>query len=204
VKDEPNQAAAHPAFWWPLTQLPWNMAEMSVAVWSDAAPGAAVAHLRQAVRGLNPSLAVADVRWMAQIADASVADERFALFLVGLFAALALALAAIGVYGVTSYSVNRRMPEFGLRMALGAKPGDLVRMILGQGVRLAAVGSLLGLIGAVALARLLGNLLYGVAGVDPVTYATVALVAPLSAAAACYLPARRATGGDPVRSLRAE
>jgi putative ABC transport system permease protein len=96
------------------------------------------------------------------------------------------------------------MPEFGMRMALGAKPRDLMRMILGQGIRLAAAGSVAGLIGAVALARLLGNLLYGVGRMDPVTYAVVALLAPLSAAAACYLPARRAVGADPMRALRAE
>jgi ABC-type antimicrobial peptide transport system permease subunit len=204
VKDEPNQAAAHPAFWWPVTQLPWNLSEMSVAVRSDAEPAAAVSQLRQTVRGLNPSLAVGEIRWMEQIADASVSRERFALFLVGLFAALALVLAAIGVYGVTSYSVSQRMPEFGMRMALGAKPGDLMRMILGQGVRLAVAGSAVGLLCAVALARLLGGLLYGVGRVDPVTYVAVALLAPVSAAAACYLPARRAVGADPMRALRSE
>jgi predicted permease len=202
VKDEPNQAAAHPAFWWPLTQIPWAFGEMSVAVRSGTEPAAAVSELREAVRGLNPSLAVADLRWMEQIAEASVARERFALFLVGLFAVLALALAAIGVYGVTSYSVSQRMPEFGMRMALGARPGDLMGMILGQGIRLAVVGSAAGC--AVALARLLSNLLYGVGGADPVTYAVVALLAPASAAVACYPAARRATGADPMRSLRAE
>jgi predicted permease len=204
VKDEPNQSAAHPAFWWPVSQLPWPVRQMSVAVRTGSDPPAAVAQVRQAVHGLNPSLAVAQVRWMSEIADGGVARERFALFLVGLFAVLALALAAIGVYGVTSYSVSQRMPEFGMRMALGARPGDLMRMILRQGVALAVAGSAAGLLCAVVLSRLLANLLYGVGGADPLTYAAVALLAPASAAAACYLPARRATGADPMRSLRAE
>jgi predicted permease len=204
VKDQPGDAAAHPGFWWPLTQLPWAFGELSVVVRSDGDPAAVVAQLREAVRGRDASLALADLRWMAQIADASVAGERFALFLVGLFALLALALAAIGVYGVTSYSVNQRMPEFGMRMALGARPADLVRMVLGDGVKMAAAGSAAGLVCAAVFARLLGNLLYGVAGTDPVTYAVVALLAPASAAMACYLPARRATETDPMQSLRAE
>ena len=160
--------------------------------------------LRRSVQQLNPGLAVADVRVMQQIADESVSTQRFAVFLVGLFAMLALVLAAIGMYGVISYSVNQRMHEFGMRMALGARPWDLTRMILGQGVKLSIVGSAIGLLCAAAFARLLGNLLYGVSGADPLTFAGVAVLALATATAACYVPARRATGADPMRMLRSE
>jgi ABC-type antimicrobial peptide transport system permease subunit len=149
-------------------------------------------------------LAIADLRLMNQIADVAVASQRFTLFLVGLFAVLALVLATIGIYGVISYSVNQRMGEFGLRMALGARPWDLVRMILSQGMTLAVTGAAVGLACAAGLTRLLGSLLYGVGGRDPVTFAGVALVAVGATALACYLPARRAAEADPMRSLRSE
>jgi ABC-type antimicrobial peptide transport system permease subunit len=160
--------------------------------------------VRLLVRQIDPGLAVADVRLMDHVADAAVSSHRFALFLVGLFAALALVLATIGIYGVIAYSVNQRMPEFGMRMALGARPWDLMRMILAQGLRLAVMGTAIGLAGAAALTRLLGSLLYGVGGRDPVTFAGVALLALGTTAFACYVPARRAAGADPMRSLRAE
>ena len=104
---------------------------------------------------------------MNQMTDAAVSGQRFTLFLVGLFAVLALVLATIGIYGVISYSVNQRMHEFGLRMALGARPGDLVRMILRQGMTLSVAGAAIGLVCAAGLTRLLGSLLYGVGGRDP-------------------------------------
>jgi ABC-type antimicrobial peptide transport system permease subunit len=139
---------------------------------------------------------------MNDVANAAVAGHRFTLFLVGMFAALALVLATIGIYGVISYSVNQRMQEFGMRMALGAKPWDLMRMILGQGLRLSILGTAIGLVGAAGLTRLLGSLLYGVGGRDPVTFAGVAMLALGTTAFACYLPARRAADADPMRSLR--
>jgi ABC-type antimicrobial peptide transport system permease subunit len=141
---------------------------------------------------------------MNQVTDAAVSTQRFALFLVGLFAALALLLATIGMYGVISYSVNQRMHEFGLRMALGARPRDLMRLIVGQGLRLSLVGAAIGLLFAAAFARLLGSLLYGVSGTDPVTFAGVAVLALSTTSLACYLPARRASDADPMQSLRAE
>ncbi|HKA01545.1 MAG TPA: ABC transporter permease, partial [Candidatus Solibacter sp.] len=204
IKDEPNTLAAQPAFWWPVTQLPWQFSDMSIAVQSGASESGALAQLRTAVRTLDPGLAIADVRWMRQITGESVSGQRFALFLVGLFAALALALASIGVYGVTAYSVNQRLPEFGMRMALGARPADLMRMVLAHGVKLAAIGSVAGLLAAIGVARLLGNMLYGIGGMDLPTYVTVGVLAPLSAAIACYIPARRATNADPMITLRAE
>jgi predicted permease len=203
VKDQPDSADAHPAFWWPIEQMPFAPA-MTVAIRTEGDPTFMANQLRLAVHSLNPGLAVADLRVMQDIADAGVATQRFALFLVSLFAGLALVLAAIGIYGVISYSVNQRMHEFGMRMALGARPWDLMRMILGQGVKLSVAGAAAGLLCAAAFARLLGNLLYGVSGADPVTFGSVAILALATATLACYLPARRATDADPMRTLRSE
>jgi predicted permease len=204
VKDQPDNSSAQPAFWWPLAQMPFGIGDMSVAIRSSSDPVLLANQFRLSLRQLDPGLAIADLRLMNQIADASVSGQRFALFLVGLFAALALLLATIGMYGVISYSVNQRMHEFGMRMALGARPWDLMRLILGQGLRLSVVGAAIGLLCAAGLARLLGSLLYGVSGTDPVTFAAVALLALTTTTLACYVPARRATDADPMRSLGSE
>jgi predicted permease len=202
VKDEAASLAGHAAFWWALSQAPFP--DLSVAIRAQGDPVLLTNQLRMAVKRLDPGLAVADVRLMNQIADASVANQRFALFLVGLFALLALVLATIGMYGVISYSVNQRMHEFGMRMALGAKPSDLMGLILSQGIKRAAAGAVIGLLVALAFVRLLATLLYGVSGTDPLTFGGVGLLALLTAAFACYLPARRAAGADPMHSLRTE
>jgi len=167
-------------------------------------PSALAGELRNEVHRLDPSLAVAHIRSMDRVSDGSFSTPRFGLFLVGVFAALALALAAIGIYGVISYSVSQRMHEFGMRMALGARPGDVIGLVLRQGTRLALSGVAIGLAGALALAQLLGSLLYEVSKTDPLTFAGVALVAIAAATIACYLPARRATAADPMQALRTE
>src|SRR5262249_19817798 len=154
---------AGPAFWWPLGQLFFTFTDMSVVLRCRPGPGqpgtaSLTDPLRRAVGRLDSGLALADVRLMNQIADESVSKQRFALFLVGLFALLALVLATIGIYGVISYSVNQRMHEFGMRLALGARPGNLIRLILSHGLKLSAVGAAVGLLSAIAFSRLLGNL----------------------------------------------
>ena len=202
IKDQPDSAAMKPAFWMAYAQQPTR--RTSVVIRFTSTPSEAAAQLRQAVRQLNPDLAIADLRFMDQIASAAFSSQRFALFLVALFAALALALATFGIYGVISYSVNQRMGEFGLRMALGARPWDLTRMIVGRGMALAAVGATGGLICAIAFGRLLSTLLYSVRPADPITLTAVAMLALGTASIACYLPARRATGADPLLSLRSE
>ena len=204
VKDRPDSSGAHPGLWWPLGQMPFPFTDMSVVIHSNSDAARLAEPLRLAVNRLDPGLAVSDVRLMKQIASESVSSQRFALFLVILFAGLALVLATIGIYGVISYSVNQRMGEFGMRLALGASPGRLTRLILGQGMRLTVAGSAIGLLSAALFGRLLGNLLYGVTGADPVTLAAVGFLALGTAALACYLPARRAGQADPVRSLRSE
>jgi putative ABC transport system permease protein len=200
VKDRAESSTAQPAFWWPLAQVPFR--DVSVALRSNSDPAALANQLRLAVRQLDPGLAIADLRVMNQVTDAAVSGQRFTLFLVGLFAVLALVLATIGIYGVISYSVNQRMHEFGLRMALGARPGDLMRMILRQGVTLSVAGAAIGLVCAAGLTRLLGSLLYGVGGRDPITFAGVGLLPLVTTALACYIPARRAAQADPMNSLR--
>ncbi|MCU1260603.1 MAG: hypothetical protein JWO80_3488 [Bryobacterales bacterium] len=202
IKDQADSSTARPAFWLPLAQSPEKA--MSVAIWSNSDPALLTEQLRRTVRQLDPGLALADVRFMNQIAGEAVSSQRFALFLIGLFAVLALVLAVIGIYGVISYSVNQRMPEFGMRVALGARPWDLMRLIVGEGLRLSVAGAATGLLCAAGLTRVLESLLYGVSGRDPVTFAAVALLALITTTLACYLPARRAADADPMRSLRAE
>ncbi|HXJ96949.1 MAG TPA: ABC transporter permease [Terriglobia bacterium] len=206
VKDNPAASGTEPAFWWPALQVPFvvNGGVMSVAIRSDSDAARIASVLRREVHRIDPALAVADLRLMDQITDANVSTARFALFLVALFAVLAIALAAIGTYGVISYSVSRRTHEFGLRLALGASRWHVVRLVLGQSTVLAASGVALGLLGALALARVLRSLIYEVSPADPVTFATAALLVLAVAVLACYLPARRATESDPMSALRAE
>ncbi len=184
--------------------MPWQFQKMSVVLRSASDPSPLVPQVRAAVHSLDGGLAVSDTRVMEQVAGESFSTPRFALFLVALFAGLALALAATGMYGVISYAVGQRMHEFGMRMALGARRWDVVGLVLGQGVRMAAAGVAAGLAGGAVLGQFLGSLLYEVKGVDVLTFAAVGVLAIAVTALACYVPARRATGADPMTALRAE
>ena len=133
-----------------------------------------------------------------------LADRRFLLLLVGLFAAAALALAAVGIYGVVAFSVTRRTREIGIRMALGAHRSDILRLVLGEGARMAALGVVIGVAGSLAITRLISSLLFGISAMDPLTFAGVAALLSLAALAACYIPARRAMRVDPETALRYE
>jgi predicted permease len=202
VKDKPNSAGAEPAFWWPPSQR--LDPDIYLVVRSNADPQSLIGSVREQVKTLDPTLAVADVRLMDQIADQGIATPRFAFFLVGLFAGLAIVLAAIGTYGVISYSVSRRIPEFGLRLALGAPQSGLLRLVLAQAARLAVTGTVLGIVIALTLARVMRSLIYNVSPADPLTFAAVGLMVIAIALLACYLPARRATKANPMVALRAE
>lgn len=204
VKDRPNSAAAEPALWFALQQAPIFMSEIVLVARAEADAGALPNQLRATVASLDPELAVADVRLLDDIAARSFSTARFALFLVALFAVLAATLAGIGIYGVISYSVSRRTQEFGLRVALGARPGDVVRQVIVEGLKLACAGVALGAAGALALGRILWSLLYQVSPGDPATFAAVGAAALIAAALASYIPARRATAADPMTALRAE
>lgn len=202
IKDQPNSASAEPAFWWPELQVPER--DMSVAIRARSNPGPLANTLRNEVHRLDPALAVADVQLMDKIVDASVSAPRFAFALVGLFAGLAIVLAAIGTYGVIAYTVGQRTQEFGLRLALGAQRNDLSKMVLRQSARLAVPGAVLGVLLALILGRLLRSLIYNVSPADPVILSSVALLVLFIALFASYLPARRAAQADPMASLRAE
>jgi predicted permease len=204
VKDHPNSPSAEPAMWWPILQMPWRFTDMSLVLRTNGNPADAAGQIRDAVHRLNPNLAVAEVRPMDDVAGQSFSTPRFGLFLVALFAALAVILAAMGIYGVISYSVGQRTQEFGVRVALGARSWDIVRQVMSQGLKLAAAGIVFGIAGALLLGRLLRALLYEVKPTDPTTYILVALAAAAIAAIACYIPARRATHADPMTALRAE
>jgi predicted permease len=160
--------------------------------------------VRQELSRLDPSLPLAQVRLMDDVMSAAQSRPRFLTLLLGLFSGVALAIATVGIYGVISYSVARRSKEFGLRMALGAQPGDVLRLVMKQGAMLALLGVGIGLTAAFALTRLMSTLLFGVTPTDPVTFASVSLILAGVALAACYVPARRATRVDPIQTLRYE
>ena len=203
VKDTPESKGAKPAFWWSLLQQTWS-ANMTIVLRADSAPQLLTEALRTKVRELDPSLAVAHIRSLDRIVEEQFSTPRFALFLIGLFAALALLLAAIGIYGLISYSVSQRMHEFGMRVALGASSWNLIKMVMKQGVLLTVIGVAIGLGCSLALADVLESLLYGVSARDPLTLIGVAVMAVGTATLASLPSARRATGADPMTSLRAE
>ena len=178
--------------------------QLSVVLRTSGDPRLQTAALRSAVREIDPNQPVVKIRTMEENMATSVTEPRFRTWLIGIFAALALVLAAVGIYGVMSYSVNQRTNEMGIRVTLGAQPNDVFRIVVGEGLRLALIGVGVGLIGALAATRVLRTFLYGVSAIDPVTFAVTAALLTLVAVAACYFPARRATRVDPMVALRYE
>jgi putative ABC transport system permease protein len=197
------EAAAEPEFYVLNDQLPQRRLNLVVRT-SAANPASMTAALRGALAELDKNQTVWQTRTLDQLVSASVAGRRFNMALLGVFAFVALALAALGIYGVMSYSVTRRTHEVGVRMALGASRGDVLRLIVGQGMVLALAGVVVGLAAAFAVTRVLAGLLYGVTATDPLTYAGLALLLAAIAFVSCYLPARRATKVDPMVALRYE
>ncbi|MCI0350293.1 MAG: FtsX-like permease family protein, partial [Acidobacteriales bacterium] len=167
-------------------------------------PKSLIAAVRATVRGIDRDLPISNVNTMEQLVAQSLAQRRFAMLLLGIFAGLALLLAGVGIYGVISYSVTQRTQEIGVRMALGARAADVLKLVVGQGMVMTAIGIGVGLIASVALTRLMSNWLFNVSATDPLTFALVALLLAAVALLACYIPARRATKVDPMTALRCE
>ena len=186
----------------PFWQSPSPQAEMAVRTASD--PSALTRAVEEVVASEEPDLPLANVRTMTQIVDSRLAGDRFSTVLYGSFGGLAVLLAAVGIYGVLAFAVAQRTREIGLRLALGAGRGQVLRMILGEGVALALLGLGLGAVGACLVGRALKSMLYGVAAIDPAVFAVVAFTLLVSAVLACYLPAQRASRVDPMVALRYE
>jgi putative ABC transport system permease protein len=202
VRNLELDAEPRPALYIPYAQF--QQSSMSLVVRSPLAAAALVPALRREVAGVDAELPVSAVRTMEEILVGSAAQPRFNAALLGLLAGTALLLAAVGLYGLLSYSVAQRRREFGIRMAIGARSADVLRLVLGQGLALGLGGLALGILGAWAASRLLSSLLYGVTGTDLVTYAAVSVLVTATAALACYVPARRAARLDPAVALRME
>jgi predicted permease len=160
--------------------------------------------LRVAVKGIGGDYVMSKSQSMDEIISDSLASQRFSMAVLGIFAVLALALASVGIYGVISYVVQQRTQEIGVRVALGAKRADVLRLILGEGMKMAGIGVAIGLVAAFGLTRLMASLLFGVSATDPLTFTVVALLLSAVALAACYIPARRAMRVDPMVALRYE
>lgn len=193
----------------PLDQIPDKFAQlmakgMAMVVRTKNAPESLTGPIRAATSQFDRDAVVYEFATMEQVVSESIAAQRFAMTLLGIFAGLALALAAIGIYGVISYFVSQRTQEVGIRMALGARRADVLKLILGQGTRMAFIGVAIGLAVSLALTRLMGTMLYGVSARDPMTFTGVALLLVLAAIFACFVPAWRASNVDPMVALRYE
>ncbi|HEX8775363.1 MAG TPA: ABC transporter permease [Pyrinomonadaceae bacterium] len=199
--EQPEQSALYTPY--AQSSQPWKR-WMSVVVRSSGDPATIANMVKARIWTIDSQLPVTKVRSMTEVMASSVAAQRFMMFLLGLFAAIALILATVGIYGLMSYSITERTHEIGIRMALGAQARDVLRMVVGQGLKLIVIGIGLGLTGAFALTRIMRSLLYGVSAIDPVTFVAVSALLMLVALLACYIPARRATRVDPMIALRYE
>jgi putative ABC transport system permease protein len=202
VRQQDLETEARATIYWPPGRFTYPFATVAIRTAGD--PRAIVSAAVDALHQIDPNVAAADVKTMEDVLDASVAQRRLTMLLLAVFAGLALALAAVGIYGVIAYSVTQRTQEIGIRMALGAQRAAVMRMVVGQAMTLAAIGLAAGALGAWFLTRLMQKLLYGVTPSDPLTFASVAAVLALVAAAAASVPGLRATRVDPVVALRAE
>lgn len=188
--------------YFPYMQSAWT--SMSVVVRTTGDPASMTSSLRQQVLSIDKDQPIYNIRTMESIREQVVAPQRLNVLLLGIFAGVALILAAVGIYGVMSYSITQRTHEMGIRLALGARPVDVLKLVVGQGMKVAGIGVVIGLGGAFALTRLMSSLLFGVSATDPVTFAVIALILAFIALLANYIPARRATRVNPIIALRYE
>jgi putative ABC transport system permease protein len=185
-----------------LEQFPTSVVTLVVRTATD--PSSMVAAIRREILALDKDQAVFNIVTMEELVSDSIALRRFSMFLLGLFASLALVLAAIGIYGVIAQSVSQRTHEIGIRMALGAQARDVLKLVVRQGMSLTVVGIAVGLAGAFALTRLLANLLFGVGATDPATFLWIPVLLAAVSFLACFIPARRAARLDPIKALASQ
>ncbi len=202
VKQSSLAAASQPEMYLPFYGVGYTY--LTLVARTDASPELFGRTLVEQVQKADRMMAVYDVRSVEQLMSESLSPSRSYLWLIGGFGLTALALSAIGIFGVISFTMAQRTSEFAIRLALGALPGQLLRMILGEGLRLTLAGIALGVAGSIALTRLISNFLFGVTPTDPITFAFVCMVLVLCALAASFVPARRATALDPKVPLRNE
>ena len=203
VKEQGLDTPTHLEMYRPYSQAPFPSA-MTLMVRTDAEPSALASAIRNEVWAVDKDVPLADIQPLARVVSQSLAGPRSTTLLLAVFAGVALLLGAIGIYGVVAYGVAQRTQEIGIRMALGASSGDVLRLVVGQGMRLTVAGLALGTGGALATTRWLASLLFGTSATDALTFASVALLLALVALAACYVPARRAAKVDPMVALRYE
>jgi putative ABC transport system permease protein len=186
----------------PYTQQ--TVSSMTLVVRATNAPANLTAEIRSAVLALDKEQPISTVGALNQLVSTSIAQRRFSMLLLGVFAAMAMLLAAVGIYGVLSYAVTQRTHEIGIRMALGAGRADTLRLVVGHGMKLTGIGVVAGLGAAFLLTRLMSTLLFGVSATDPATFSLIALLLAIVAFVACWIPARRATNVDPMIALRCD
>ena len=202
IKPTPVALGAEPTIYVPLPHLPLHRTRLVVRTAGN--PHLLLPDVQRIVTSIDSDLPVFDVKALKDIASDAVATQRFALLLFGLFAALALGLSVLGIYGVLAYAVAHRLPEFGVRVALGARPAQLLQMVLAQGARLTGIGIVLGAIASVLATGWIRGLLFGVAAFDPLTLTAVGVCFGIVGLFACLVPARRASRVDPLTALRNE
>ena len=202
VRNRDLNSDLRPGFFVPHTQIPFS--QMTMVVKTNGEPTSLVNAVQNEVHAMDRELPVFNVKTMDEYISASVAAPRFNATLLVIFAAVALILTIVGLYGVMSYSVAQRTNEIGIRMALGAQTGDVLRLIVSQGFKLVLIGLGIGLAAALALMTIISSLLFGVTTKDPFTFGAVAVLLAVISLLACYIPARRATRLDPLHALRYE
>jgi putative ABC transport system permease protein len=193
-----------PEVYFPHAQMAYCCRRMNLVVRTSVDPASLIGSIKREIRSLYKDQPVYDISTMEELISNTVSARRFAMTLLGVFAVLAMALASVGVYGVISYFVAQRTHEFGVRIAMGARERDVLRLVITQGMKLVLIGVTAGLCASFALTRLMDSLLFGVSATDPLTFVTGALLLTLVALWACWVPARRATKIDPLVALRCE
>jgi putative ABC transport system permease protein len=202
VKQLGLDSSAKPEVYFPYLQV--VAPEMSLVIRTSTNPLSLAAALKSQIQMIDKDLPIDDAKTMQQLLAESSSGRRFNMLLLSVFAAVALVLAIVGIYGVMSYTVARRTHEIGIRVAVGAQPLDVFRMVIGQGMKLAIIGVACGLAGAFGLTRLMTTMLFGVEPTDPATFVSIAVLLTGVTLVACYIPARRATKVDPLVALRYE